>query len=141
MGEFWATRTGRWRKMLQAQSAPSLGERLYAVIRSDIAAGSLPVGALLPSAERVAQELVVNVTDVRAAYARLLAEGDIARRRDDELYIRGPGGDADASVGDATQIRFESALLKAVREAAARGMSHGDGQVVYINEKARSGSK
>jgi len=127
--------------MLQAQSAPSLGERLYAVIRSDIAAGSLPVGALLPSAERVAQELVVDVTDVRAAYARLLAEGDIARRRDDELFIKGRDGEADASVGDATQIRFEGALLKAVREAAARGMSHGEGQVVYISEKARSGSK
>jgi ribosomal protein S12 methylthiotransferase accessory factor YcaO len=29
----------------------------------------------------------------------------------------------ETNVGDATQIRFEAALLKAVREAAARGLS------------------
>jgi hypothetical protein len=29
----------------------------------------------------------------------------------------------ETTVGDATQIRFDAALLKAVREAAARGLS------------------
>jgi hypothetical protein len=62
---------------------------------------------------------------VSAAYARLLAEDVIAERVDGVLCIPAPGG-ADASVGDATQIRFEAALLKAVREAAARGLSPAD---------------
>jgi DNA-binding transcriptional regulator YhcF (GntR family) len=74
--------------------------------------------------ERVASELVISVDDVRAAYAHLLAEGLIAQRKDGELYIPAPGkGDGTESVGDATQIRFEATLLKAVREASARGLT------------------
>ena len=124
MDEYWATRTGRWRKAMQSQAAPSFGERLFTVIRSDIAAGALPAGALLPTADRVAQELAIEATDVRAAYARLLAEGQIAERKGGVLFIPGSGANGtDATVGDGTQIRFEAALLKAVREAAARGLS------------------
>jgi hypothetical protein len=62
---------------------------------------------------------------VRSAYARLLSEDVIAERSDGVLCIPAPDGQ-DASVGDATQIRFEAALLKAVREAAARGLSPAD---------------
>lgn len=124
MQEYWATRTGRWRKAMQNQSAPSFGERLFAVVRSDINAGALPAGALLPPAERVAQELAIEANDVQSAYSRLLAEGLIAERSGGVLFIPGPGANGqDASVGDGTQIRFEAALLKAVREAAARGLS------------------
>lgn len=124
MEEYWATRTGRWRKAMQNQSAPTFGERLFAVIRSDIGAGALPAGALLPPAERVSQELAIDAADVRTAYARLLAEGLIAERNGGVLFIPGSGANGqDASVGDGTQIRFEAALLKAVREAAARGLS------------------
>jgi DNA-binding transcriptional regulator YhcF (GntR family) len=122
MDEYWATRTGRWRKAMQGQAAPSFAERLHAVIRSDIAAGALPVGALLPAAERVAQELTIAAEDVRSAYARLLADGHVAERAGGVLYIPGAGEET-ATVGDVTQVRFEAALLKAVREAAARGLS------------------
>jgi hypothetical protein len=55
----------------------------------------------------------------------LLAEDVIAERADGVLCIPAPDG-KDASVGDATQIRFEAALIKAVREAAARGLSPAD---------------
>jgi DNA-binding transcriptional regulator YhcF (GntR family) len=122
MDEYWATRTGRWRKAMQGQAAPSFAERLYAVIRSDIAAGALPVGALLPTAERVAQELTIAAGDVVSAYARLLADGHVAERSGGVLFIPGAGEET-AAVGDGTQVRFEAALLKAVREAAARGLS------------------
>ena len=144
MDEYWATRTGRWRKAMQSQAAPSLGERLFAIIRADIAAGALPAGALLPPAERVSQELAIEATDVRAAYARLLAEGQIAERSGGVLYVPGTAtGGADPSVGDATQIRFEAALLKAVREAAARGLSSSEATglfkaaMVRLNEMER----
>jgi hypothetical protein len=79
----------------------------------------------LPNAERVAGELMIPADEVRSAYARLLAEDVIAERSDGVLCIPAPNGQ-DASVGDATQIRFEAALLKAVREAAARGLSPAD---------------
>jgi len=122
MDEYWATRTGRWRRKMLLQATHSLGERLYEVIRVDIVEGALPAGALLPTAQRVAQELAIDATDVRAAYARLLADGHIAQRKDGVLVIPGRDPDVEASVGDATQIRFEAALLSAIREAAARGL-------------------
>jgi len=121
MDEYWATRTGRWRRALQGVSAPSLSQRLYEVIRKDVEAKQLPAGAVLPTSERVAADLAIQAADVQAAYTRLLSEGLIEVHGQDRLCIA--GHDADASVGDATQIRFEAALLKAVREAAARGLS------------------
>ncbi len=121
MEEYWATRTGRWRRAMHAHEGPSLAERLYQVIRQDVDAGQMPVGALLPTSERVASELIVEPADVQAAYARLLADGLLEERVDGVLCIASQG--RETNVGDATQIRFEAALLKAVREAAARGLS------------------
>jgi len=125
MEDYWATRTGRWRKAMHGRTGPSFADRLFDVIVADIRAGALPAGALLPNAERVAGELMIPADEVRSAYARLLAEDVIAERSDGVLCIPAPNGQ-DASVGDATQIRFEAALLKAVREAAARGLSPAD---------------
>jgi DNA-binding transcriptional regulator YhcF (GntR family) len=121
MEEYWATRTGRWRRAMHGQQGPSLAERLQQVIRQDVDAGQLPAGALLPTSERVAVELAIEPADVRAAYARLLADGLLEERVDGVLCIASQG--RETTVGDATQIRFEAALLKAVREAAARGLS------------------
>ena len=121
MEEYWATRTGRWRRAMQDRKGPSLAERLQQVIRQDVEAGQLPAGALLPTSERVAAELLIEPADVRAAYACLLADGLLEERVDGVLCIARQG--CETTVGDATQIRFEAALLKAVREAAARGLS------------------
>ena len=121
MEEYWATRTGRWRRAMHGHEGPSLAERLQQVIRQDVEAGQLPAGALLPTSERVAAELVIEPADVRAAYARLLADGLLEERADGVLCIASQG--RETTVGDATQICFEAALLKAVREAAARGLS------------------
>lgn len=121
MEEYWATRTGRWRRAMHNSVAPTLGERLYQVIRADVAAGQLPAGALLPATQRVAADLAIGPADVEAAYSRLLSEGLLEERNDGALCIASNG--AETNVGDATQIRFEAALLKAVREAAARGLS------------------
>jgi DNA-binding transcriptional regulator YhcF (GntR family) len=121
MDEYWATRTGRWRRALRGQHAPSMADRLYDVIHADIEVGALPAGALLPCTERVALELTVEVAAVEAAYERLLLEGQLEQRDGGALAIA--SRDGKSSVGDATQIRFEEALLRAVREAAARGLS------------------
>lgn len=121
MDDYWATRTGRWRRALRGQHAPSMADRLYDVIHSDIEVGALPAGAILPCTERVANELTIEVAAVEAAYARLLSEGRLEKRDGGALAIATRGGKSD--VGDATQIRFEEALLRAVREAAARGLS------------------
>lgn len=130
MDEYWATRTGRWRRAMQGRSGPSFGDRLFDVIVSDIRAGALPAGALLPSAERVARELMIPIDEVHSAYARLLDEKVIAERWDGVLNIPAADG-SEASVGDATQIRFEAALLNAVREAAARGLSPAEATGIF----------
>ena len=39
--------------------------------------------------------------------------------------------DGQTPIGDATQIRFEAALLHAVREAAARGMSTHEATAIF----------
>lgn len=121
MEEYWATRTGRWRRAMQGREGPSLAERLYQVIRQDVDAGRLPAGALLPTSERVAAELALEAADVQTVYARLLAGELLEERVDGALCVASKG--RETTVGDATQIRFEAALLKAVREAAARGLS------------------
>ena len=106
---------------MHGHEGPSLAERLQQVIRQDVEAGQLPAGALLPTSERVAAELAIEPADVRAAYACLLADGLLEERVDGVLCIASQG--RETTIGDATQIRFEAALLKAVREAAARGLS------------------
>jgi DNA-binding transcriptional regulator YhcF (GntR family) len=98
-----------------------MADRLYDVIHADIEAGALPAGAILPAPERVAKELTIKADTVEEAYARLRAEGRLEVRDGSVLAIACREGQA--RIGDATQIRFEAALLHAVREAAARGMS------------------
>ena len=98
-----------------------MADRLYDVIHADIEAGSLPAGAILPAPERVARELTLKPDAVEAAYARLQSEGHLEVRDGGALAIA--SRDGKGRLGDATQIRFEAALLHAVREAAARGMS------------------
>ena len=143
MGEHWATRTGRWRRAMHGHEGPSLAERLYQVIRQDVDAGQLPTGALVPTSERVAHELTIAPGDVQDAYARLLAEGLLEERADGVLCIASQG--RETTVGDATQIRFEAALLKAVREAAARGLSSAEAtgmfKVALIRLEAMERSK
>jgi len=114
------TRTGRWRRALREQSTLSLEERLYRGIRSDIESGALPAGALLPSSERVAQELALEESEVQSALARLLVEGLLAVRDSGQICIASRG--QATTVGDETQRRFEASLLKAMREAQARGL-------------------
>lgn len=123
MEEYWATRTGRWRKAMHALESAPLAERLYAVIRQDVTKGALPAGALLPPPERVARELMIPVADVQSAYARLVDDRVVARRDHGPLFVPGRPDEDEPHVGEATQIRFEAALMRAVREAAARGLS------------------
>ena len=121
MEEHAGTRTGRWRRALREQNTLSLEERLYRVIRSDIESGALPAGALLPSSERIAQEIALQEAEVQSALARLLVEGLLAVRDNGRICIASQG--QATTVGDDTQRRFEASLFNAMREAQARGLS------------------
>lgn len=126
MDRYWATRTGRWRQALKDHATSPLDERVYRVVRHDIEAGQLPAGAIMPCAQRVAEELAIDEPAVDRAYGRLATEGWLERDKEGILRIAGrddQGKVQEASVGDQTQIRFEAALFRAVREAASRGLS------------------
>lgn len=126
MDRYWATRTGRWRQALKDHATSPLDERVYRVVRHDIEAGQLPAGAIMPFAQRVAEELAIDEAAVECAYRRLTTEGWLERDTEGVLRIasrRSEDDSQEASVGDQTQIRFEAALFRAVREAASRGLS------------------
>jgi DNA-binding transcriptional regulator YhcF (GntR family) len=133
----WATRTGRWRRTMRrlAQDNPPITERLYLAIREDIDSGHMPGGALLPAAAAVSSELALDVNTVKTVYARLAEEGVVLAEQGGRLRIR-PTADS-SSVGEGTQIRFEAALIKAVREAAARGLSSAEATGMFRAARAR----
>ena len=137
--DYWATRTGRWRRALRGQEAPSFCDRLYEVIRADIDAGALPAGVRLPSVARVASELAVQKSSVAAVYERMQRECLAEVRSDGEWHVVTRG--QEQSLGDATQIRFEAALLKSVRDVTARGIAanepHRVADAAHLNDKER----
>ena len=135
--ENWATRTGRWRRALRhiAHSRPSVTEKLYHVIRDDIDAGHMPGGALLPAAAAVASELALDAQTGATVYSRLAADGIGLVEGSGRLRIRATT--QSSSVGDETQIRFEAALIKAVREAASRGLSSAEATGMFRAARAR----
>ena len=138
--DYWATRTGRWRRALRNQDAPSFCDRLYEVIRADIEAGALPGGARLPSVERVATELAVQKSSVTAAYERMRRDSLAEVRSDGDWHVVEPRHRT-RLLGDATQIRLEAALLRSVREVTAKGISANEPRRVadaaHVNDKER----
>ncbi len=70
--------------------------------------GELPAGALLPTSERVAAELVIEPADVQAAYARLLADGLLEERVDGVLCIELRETTVGAPCFEAAQLRKPS---------------------------------
>ncbi len=69
----------------------------------------------------MAQELAIDEITVQSAFARLLEAGLVAVGEGGILSIASRG--ERRSVGDDTQMRFETSLLKALREAHARGLT------------------
>jgi DNA-binding transcriptional regulator YhcF (GntR family) len=65
--------------------------------------------------------MAIDEIAVQSAFARLLWEGLVVVRGDGVLCIA--SDDVEKRVGEETQIRFEESLLKAIREAHARGLS------------------
>jgi len=69
MGQFFSLRSK------QTTEAPGSGRRVYGTLRGQMADGSLPAGAKLPSTRALAAELCVSRTTVTAAFEQLAAEG------------------------------------------------------------------
>lgn len=64
-----------------------LGRQIVDGVRRQVAAGDLPVGALLPSVRVLAQQLLINPNTVAKAYAELCAEGWLESRPGLGLFV------------------------------------------------------
>ena len=81
---------------VRAGDAP---DRVYAAIRRDIIERRLPAGTKLPEGE-IAQRSGVSRTVVRAAFARLIAEGLVVRQSNQNARVAKPSPDEAADILD-----------------------------------------
>lgn len=72
---------------IQRGTSVPISRQIDAQIRSQIVAGSLPVGHQLPSVRELARELAVNVNTVFRVYGRLSDDGLIEMRHGDGTYV------------------------------------------------------
>ncbi|MCZ8234920.1 MAG: GntR family transcriptional regulator [Inhella sp.] len=72
---------------IQPGDARPLMRQIVDGVRRQVAAGELPVGALLPSVRLLAQQLVINPNTVAKAYAELCAEGWLESRPGLGLFV------------------------------------------------------
>jgi DNA-binding GntR family transcriptional regulator len=136
MADFWASRSGRWRIRLREQSGGEVHERLFRVLRDEIEDGRLPPGAIVPPAQRIAEELRIEAEQVTSAIQMLVSAGLLQRRENGRLCVADDGGDA--QVGDNTQVLFEQNLLKAARYATEMGLSTVDATGVFRAKMAET---
>lgn len=74
------------------RGATGAGRRIYNLLRSQIADGSLPLGAKIPSTRALAAELAVSRTTVTNAYEQLMAEGFLATSPGRAARVASPPG-------------------------------------------------
>lgn len=111
---------------IQRGTSVPISRQIDAQIRSQIVAGSLPVGHQLPSVRELARELAVNVNTVFRVYGRLSADGLIELRHGEGTFVARRRKSAINS--QLTQRRGELAqdLDALVRRALMLGVSPDD---------------
>ena len=70
-----------------------IGVQLAWALRTRIRGGALAAGERLPTLQRLAEQLAVNVNTVRAVYARLEREGLVETRHGSGTYVVGGAGE------------------------------------------------
>lgn len=105
MPESWATAAGI---TLDHSADVPLGVQLDWVVRAAVASGRLRAGDRLPGLREVAEQLGVNHNTVRAAVAKLEADGLLETRHGSGTFV---------AAGAATQLR-QAALLDDVTQRA-----------------------
>jgi DNA-binding FadR family transcriptional regulator len=111
MSESWATGAGI--ALDHAADVP-LGVQLDWVVRAAVAAGRLQAGDRLPGLREVADQLGVNHNTVRAAVAKLEAEGLLETRHGSGTFV---------AAGAATQLRHAALLDDVAQRAQDAGVA------------------
>jgi len=89
MGTDWASQNDRWHLLMRKSAQPTAAQRLAEVIGSEIHAGVVPAGAVMPMESRLAVDLMMEEADVKEAYSLLLNVGLLVMRRDDRVCVAG----------------------------------------------------
>jgi DNA-binding FadR family transcriptional regulator len=107
MSSQWASQSERWHFAMRQSTAGSDAERLAEAIGAEIRAGTLPAGAVLPVAARLAIDLMVDESVVGSAYESLTSAGLLAVRFDRRVCVAGtPEGAPGALLAGATIVPF-----------------------------------
>ena len=111
---------------IQRGTSVPISRQIDAQIRSQIVAGSLPVGQQLPSVRELARELAVNVNTVFRVYGRLSDDGLIEMRHGDGTYVARRGKSAIHSQMTQRRSELTQDLDAVVRRALMLGVSPQD---------------
>ena len=107
----WAgSQSERWRYAVAHGAAGSAAEGLAEAIATEIQAGMIPPGALLPTANRLAFDLMVEESVVGCAYDSLQKGGLIETRADGRMCVAAGYARADAKQSTSgTIVQFDRA--------------------------------
>jgi DNA-binding FadR family transcriptional regulator len=111
MPESWATAAGI---ALDHTADVPLGVQLDWVVRAAVASGRLRAGDRLPGLREVAEQLGVNHNTVRAAVAKLEADGLLETRHGSGTFV---------AAGAATQLRHAALLDEVAQRAQDAGVA------------------
>lgn len=106
--------------IISNSSSSPIYEQIASQIRAAILSGSLAEGDALPSIRTLASDLRVSVITTKRAYAELEAAGLIDTVQGKGTFVA--GGNAEL-LHEESLRRAEEHLARAVREAAASGIS------------------
>lgn len=104
MGGRWRTQSDRWRLAMRQSADGSDADRLAGAIAVEIREGTLPAGALLPTAARLAVDLMLDESEVRSAYEQLERAGLLRSHSDQRVCVAGTPRSEGGRVGQGATI-------------------------------------
>ena len=110
--------------VVEAGSAQPLYRQIADQVRRFVAAGQLQVGERLPSVRALAKRFGINPMTVSRAYAQLVDEGVLLRRRGAGMEVAPRTGKAGLTA-EARMRLLESRLQDVIREANDLGLAAG----------------
>ena len=107
MDDRWGSQSERWHLAMRRGADGSDADRLAGAIAAEIRDGTMPPGALLPTAERLGVDLMVEESVVSSAYAQLERAGLVRSRSDQRVCVSGtPNHDTGTKGRGATILSF-----------------------------------